>query len=140
MTVCLLIAFFALFAFTVFKIKSIEEFQQKVVLAHELHKVLEHLTYDLIEARKNTVLDVPVDGIWHDHIAFIHARQGAMEYLIKEGGLFRVNNGKRSLIADDIADLRIRRQKETPDILEIQVKAQKNVSLTYNLRIRMFNN
>ena len=124
-------------AVTVFKLKKRLEYQQKTVLAHEIHKVLGILMVDLSQARENTIQDVPADGQWHRRFAFVQAQQGAMEYSVREGHLFRTSNGKEALIADDIADLRIRRQKETPGILEVQIEAQKNVSLISNLKIRL---
>ena len=93
--------------------------------------------FDLREAQQSSILDAPADGMWHSRIAFIQNQLGALEYIIKEGHLFRVNQGKTLLIADNIASLRMRRQKETPDILEVQIEAQKNVSLISNLKIRM---
>ena len=134
--VCLVVPFFILIAFTFWEIKNEKEFRQKTVLAHELQRVLEPLMFDLREARENTI-DVPADGLWHDRISFIEGQQGVMEYLVQRGRLFRINNGKILMVADNIADLCIRRQKETPDILEVRIKAQKNVSLVSNLRIRV---
>jgi hypothetical protein len=135
--ICLFIPFFILMALAFLKIKHNEEFQQKAVLAREIHKVLGSLMFDLSQARENSIQDVPADGLWHDRIAFFQIRQGPLEYLIKEGHLLRINNGESLLIADNIADLRIRRQKQTPDILEVQIKAQKNVSLFSNFKVRV---
>jgi hypothetical protein len=135
--ICLFIPFFIFVALTVLKIKNKEEFQQKAVLAREIRKVLYHLMVDLRDARVNTFLDAPADGQWHNRIAFIEAGQGALEYVIKEGHLLRLNDGKSLLIADDIGGLRIRHQKETPDIVEVQIEARKNVSLTSYLKIRI---
>ena len=135
--VCLFIPFFIL-GFVLFsKVKSREEFRQKAVLAQEIRKVLDHLMFDLREARENTILDAPADGQWHHRIAFDGAKQGALEYIIKDGHLLRINKGETMLIADNIGDMRIRRQKETPDILEVQIEAKKNVSLISNLKIRV---
>ena len=136
-TVCLIIPIFILIAFTFLKIKNKKEFQQKVILAKETRKVVDYLMFDLREAREGAFQGVPADGGWHNRIVFIQARQGALEYLIKEGHLFRINKGKRLLIADNIAALRIRRQKETPYILEVQIEARKGVSLVYNLKVRV---
>ncbi len=135
--VCLVISFLVLIALNLLKLKNNEEFRQKAVLAHEIRKVLDHLIFDLLEARENSILDVPADGLWHHRIAFVSVRQGALEYILKEGRLFRVNRGGCVLIADDIGDLLFRRQKGRPDILEVQIVAQKNVSLISNLRIRV---
>jgi hypothetical protein len=135
--VCLFIPFFVLMALTILKIRHKEEFQQKVILAREMQKALGHLMVDLSLARENSIQDVPTDSLWHDRIAFFQIRQGPMEYLINDGHLLRVNNGKELLISDDIAVLLIRRQKQTPGILEVQIKARKNVSLLSNFRIRM---
>ena len=132
----LLIPFFVLIVFTLWQTKKHEEFQQKAILAKETHKVLNYLMFDLREAREKTFLDAPADGLWHDRIAFIQAKQGALEYKIKEGHLFRINKGKALLIADDMDDLRIRRQKETPDIVEVQIEAKKKVAFMSYLKIR----
>lgn len=107
-------------------------------MARGIRKALEHLMFDLREARKNSILDLPADGLWHHRIAFDRADEGALEYVIKDGHLFRISNGKALLIADNIGDLRIRRQKETPDILEVQVEAKDNILLVSNLRIRIY--
>ena len=135
--ICLLIPFCALAVFTFSKIKNKEEYQQKIALAKEMRKAMEHLMLDLLEARKDTLLDAPADGLWHNRIAFTHVQLGNLEYLIKNRHLLRINNGNQLLIADDIGDFRIRRQKDTPDIVEVQIKAQKNVSLISNLKIRI---
>ena len=120
-----------------FKLKKYEEIKQKIVLAHEVHKVLGFLVFDLRDARESTIRDVPADGQWHHRLAFDSLQNGQLEYLITAGHLFRINRGQRSLIADNICELRIRRQTQTPDILEVQIKAQKNVILLSNLKIRM---
>lgn len=135
--ICLLIPFFVLISVIFVKIKTREEFQQKVVLAQETRKVLEHVMFDLLDARESTILGVPADGLWHNRIAFNSAQQGVLEYIIKDGRLLRVNNGRILLVADNIVDLRIRRQQAAPDIVEVQIKAQKNVSLISNLKVRV---
>ena len=119
------------------RLRNAEDFKQKIVLAHEVHKVLHYLMFDLRDARESTIQDVPADGQWHHRFAFENTQQGPLEYLIKEGHLFRINAGQRLLIADDIGDLQMRRQTQTPDILEVQIKAQKGVSLVSNLKIRI---
>ena len=108
-----------------------------MVLAQDIRKVLGSLMVDLQDARESSIQDVPADGQWHHRFAFENTRQGPLEYLIKDGHLLRINGGKTVLIADNINDMHIRRQKETPDILEVQIEAQKNVSLVSNLRIRI---
>jgi hypothetical protein len=133
-----LLAFLLIFGiFTFLKIKHHEEFQQKAVLAKDMRKAVEHLMLDLIEARENTILDAPADGQWHDRIAFSTPRLGPLEYLIKDRHLWRNNEGKNLLIANNIGAFHIRRQKNTPDILEVQIEALSNVSLVSNLKIRI---
>jgi len=134
---CLALLFFVLIIFSMMKIKNKEEFQQKTVLAQEIRKVLGVLMIDLREAHENTIQDLPADGLWHNRIAFGGSGQVSLEYFIKERHLFRINNGNRILIADNIGGLRIRRQKESPDILEVQIKAQNNATLISNLKIRI---
>ena len=134
--VCMLIPFFVVTGIILLKIKNKDEFRQKTALAYEIRKVLGYLMFDLSEAQENSFIDLPPDGQWHKRIAVNGAQQGDLEYLIKDGHLFRVSKGVRSLIADNIGDLRIRRQKDTPDIVEVQIEARMNVSLISNLRIR----
>ncbi len=138
--VFLFVPFFVLITVVFLQIKKKEEFRQKVVLAQEVRKALYFLMFDLREARESTVLDVPPDGLWHSRIAFDEATQGVLEYFIREGQLVRVNGGKTLLIADHMGGLRIRRQKMTPDIIEVQVTAHKNVSLTSYLKIKILRN
>ena len=135
--ICLLVPFFILSTYTFFKIKNKEESRQKDVLAVEMRKVLEYMLFDLHDARENAILDVPADGVWHDRITFERGDLGTWEYLIKARRLLRINNGKILMIADNMVDMHIRRQKETPDILEVQIEAKKKVSLKSNLRIRI---
>src|ERR1035437_5071005 len=100
--ILLFIPFFIFMSLAFLRIKNHGEFQQKVALAYEIRKVLGTLMFDLSQARENTILDVPADGLWHNRVAFTHAQQGIMEYVIQEGRLFRVNKGSRALIADHI--------------------------------------
>ena len=72
-------------AFTFLKIKNKEDYHQKIVLAQEIHKVLEHLMFDLYDARENTIQDVPADGQWHNRIAFAHAGRELWSICFKEG-------------------------------------------------------
>jgi hypothetical protein len=133
----LFISLFFLMTIIGLKIKAKYDLQQKTLLALQIGKAVEYLMPDLREARENTIRDVPPDGLWHHRIAFIQNQQGGVVYMVKEGRLFRVNRGKVFLIADDISDLRIRRQSAFPDILEVQIEARKNVSLISNFKIRV---
>jgi len=51
--------------------------------------------------------------------------------------LLLVDNGKPSSIAENIVGLRIRRHMDSPGILEVQIRAQKDVTLLSNFRIRL---
>ena len=135
--ICLLIPFLVFIVFVLSKIKAKEDYRQKAALAREIRKVMLPLMFDLRDARENTILDVPADGLWHDRIAFDNTTQGALEYLINEGHLWRINNKKPALLADNIGALHIRRQKQTPDILEVQIEAKNSITLTSNLKIRI---
>jgi len=134
---CLLLPFIIFIAFTFWKIKSKEVFKQKTVLAYEIRKVLGYLMLDLREAREGSFIGLPVDGQWHERIAFKSSQLGDLEYIIQNRHLFRVSNGQQKLIADNIGDLRIRRQRSAPDIVEVQIEARNSVSLESNLRIRI---
>jgi len=135
--ICLLIPVLVFVGFIFLRMKKQEEFKQKAVLAKEMRKVLGYLMFDLSEARESTILDAPADGLWHDRVAFDRTGQGALEYTIKDGHLFRTNKGNALFIADNISSLRIRHERSTPDILEVQIEAHKNVSLKTYLRMRI---
>ncbi|MBF0503709.1 MAG: hypothetical protein HQL14_01275 [Candidatus Omnitrophica bacterium] len=133
----LLIGLLALMIVIFFKVKNKEDYHQKVILAHEIRKALDHLMFDLREAREDTIQDVPADGRWHGRIAFEHTGQGALEYELKNEHLWRLNKGQAVLIADHIGGLFIRRQSQAPDILEVQIKAQNGVLLVSNFKVRI---
>ena len=133
----LLIGCFVLAALISLKIQNKEDYRQKTVLAQEIRKALDHLMTDLYDARENTIQGVPADGKWYNRIAFEHVRLGALEYVLRGGHLWCLNKDKAVLIADDIGALRIRRQKETPDILEVQIEARNNVALVSNFKVRI---
>jgi len=135
--VCLCIGLIVLTALVGLKIKNKEDYRRKIVLAGEIHKVLDHLMFDLYGAGANSIQDVPADGEWHHRIAFAHPGQGRGEYQLQGGHLWRKSEGQASLIADHIGQLLIRRQKETPDILEVQIEAKDGVSLLSHLKIRI---
>jgi len=135
--IVLLIPIFILIAFTFLRIKRREDFHQKTILAYEIRKVLDYLMVDLSQAKESSMLDLPADGQWHNRIAFSEAGQGSLEYFLKDGILYRDNKGQELLIADHIAKLRIRHQQETPDIIEVQINAQSNVSMISNFKVRI---
>ncbi|MDE1921696.1 MAG: hypothetical protein KGJ09_10295 [Candidatus Omnitrophica bacterium] len=124
---CLLIPFLVLLTLGFVKIKHWEEYRQKVVLAKDIRLVLESLLLDLTESRDNALVHVRADGLWH----------GDPQYSIKDGHLFRIDGRRRSLVADHIISLLVRRQRKNPDILEIRIEARQGVSLASNLRIRI---
>ncbi len=133
-SICLLIAAALLFLNYV---KNKSDYRQKMVLAHEMHNVLNHLMVDLYNARKDSIKDVPADGRWYDKIAFEDFRHGALQYTLSAEHLWRVSAGQRVLIADHISHLRIRHKPQTPDIWEVQIEAKQNVSLVSNFKIRI---
>jgi len=135
--VCLFVPVFAFTALSLVKIKNKHDFQQKVILARQINAVLRSLMIDLSQIKESNILDVPADGDWHDRVAFTKNGQGIFEYLIKDKYLFRNGNAQSLMIADDIGSLRIRRQEQTPYILELQIVAQNSVTLTSNLKIRV---
>jgi hypothetical protein len=135
--VCLFILCFFILALTLVRIREIHRMDQKIVLAHETNKALYHLMFDLSQVREASIQDVPADGAWHDHITFMRAPQGEQEYVVQGRELLLVDNGKPSSIAENIVGLRIRRHMDSPGILEVQIRAQKDVTLLSNFRIRL---
>ena len=99
--------------------------------------VLNQLMLDIYQARKGSFESVPADGWWHNRVAFDLAQQGKMEYTVKDGRLLRIKDGRILSVADNISYLRIRRQKETPGLLELQIEAKKDVILQTYLKIRI---
>ena len=136
--VCVLVGLCVAAAFVFLKMKDKDNYRQKTLLAQQIHKVLEHLMFDLYDVGESTIQQVPADGQWHTRIVFAHAgRDVRVEYQLRAGHLWRLNNGNALLIADHIGAWRIRRQKATPDILEVQIEARDNVSLLSNLKIKV---
>jgi hypothetical protein len=135
--ICLFIGIFVLIVYPFLKVKNKEVYRQKIVLAQEIRKSLDHLMPDLYTVSADAIKDVPADGQWYDQITFEDARQGVVVYKLRAGHLWRLIQGHDLLIARDIGALRVRRQKETPDILEVQIEAKNNVTLVSNVRIRI---
>jgi hypothetical protein len=135
--VCLVGVLLVVTACIVLRIKNKENYHQKTLLAQEIHKVLDHLMFDLYDVSTGSLQDLPADGKWYDSIAFKHTGQGVSQYALRGGHLWLFKDGKALLIADYIRRLGVRRQKETPDILELQIEAQNGVSLLSNLKIRL---
>ena len=134
--ICLAVFFVILISAILIKLKIKNDYKQKAVLALEIHKALDQLMLDLSQTREKDVLGLPADGSWHDRLVFREGQLGVLEYLLKDGDLWRNFRGKSTLIAGHIGILRIRRQAIAPDILELQVIAQSKVTLVSNLRIR----
>ena len=134
--VYLFIPLFVLLSLVFMKVRANEQFKQKVVLNQEIRKVLGVLMLDLRQARENSILDVPADGAWHNRIDFDRDGQGTVAYFIKDGRLFRASKNIESLLGEDIGELRIRRQKTTPFIVEVQIEAKKKVAVMSYLKIR----
>ena len=135
--ICGLIPFFILMGFTFIKIKEKQEFQQKLVLAQEIRKGLVHLMLDLRQARTGAIIDAPADGQWHSRVAFIQDNKGILEYIVKDGHLWRIDRGNPFMIADHITDLRMRREGVQGDILELQIEAHDGVTVKYVLKIKV---
>ena len=132
----LLVPIFILCAMVFWKAKEKQDYNQRVVLAQEIHGAMNHLMFDLRSARQGSVQEVLADGQWHDRIAFADAH-GPVEYFLKDGHLDRRSAGKTMSIADHIAFLHMRRPSADPAVLEVQIQARDRLSLTSNFKIRM---
>ncbi len=95
-----------------------QEFRQRVLKSWEAKKVPEQLMMAFSQGRENAHRDVPADGLWHHH-AF-------SDPLIR-----------KVLIGSRITDLRLRRFRQSPGLLDIQVVAVKNIAVVLNLRVRI---
>jgi len=86
----------------------------KIKSKEEFHRkvflVQEHLMLDIYQARKGSFEGIPVDGFWHEYGHWI---------------------------PDNIGVLRLRRQRSSPDILEVQIESKDDASLVSNLKIRI---
>ena len=129
--------FLGFIGFVLVKIKNQADFKQKIYLAMETRKALEHLMVDLSQASENNLLDLPADGQWHHRVAFSQAQDDIIEYSLHEGHLWKSNKGVDSLIADHLSDLSIRREPLSPGILEVKLTAQNSEELISNFKIRI---
>ena len=132
---CLLIALLIFSVFIYWNIRK-QQIQQKAALTPYIHQVFKVLIPEILQARENTILEVPVNGQWQDHIIFIR-NQGCWKYIVKDGSLLQIHNGKAVRMAGSVVDLRFRRQRESPGVLEVQVQVRKDVSLVSHLKIRI---
>lgn len=112
----------------------------QVALAKELHKAMGAMMTDLRQGRAGSVKGVPADGKWHHEIAFSTIKEGAIEYRLSgESGsdLNRTSAGVSQTIAAHIGTLNLRRQAADNSLMEVQLQARNNLSLTSNFKIRM---
>jgi hypothetical protein len=92
------------------KTKHTQEAKDKALLAEDSRKAVGQLMFDIRENRDSLVRQVPANGEWRNcHWA----------------------------VAQNVSCLRLRRTPQSPDILEVQMQAKKNVSLTFEVRVRM---
>jgi hypothetical protein len=82
----------------------------KIKNKKEFQHTTEHLMFNLRQRGQHTAYNIPADGLWH-----------ACE---------------TSLTPTNMNCLRMRRQQETPDILDVQMQTQNNPSII-NMKIRV---
>jgi hypothetical protein len=79
--------------------------------ARQTQKAVGQIMFNFRQGRDNVLQDVPADGLWHDC--------------------------SKWPVSGDVSCVRVRRQKENPDILEAQLVDQKHVSSLYNIKVRI---
>ncbi len=121
----------------IWPVKQRQAYEQKVVLAKEIKKVMGRLMIDLRNTTAASLKDVPADGQWHGRMAFVSAGEGAVEYTIAQGRLIRVSQGVKQEIAQHINRLKIRRYGQSPTLLEVQIEALNKSQLTSNFKLRL---
>ncbi len=130
------LVFFLLFAW---RLKEKHDYPYKMVLAKEIRKVMSRMMFDVREAKQASIREVPLDGQWHSRIAFDRIDEGLVEYVVLEDHLIRLNHNHTEPVAQYISSIRIRRPTNEADVLEIQIKAKKGVSLMSSFKIRVRN-
>lgn len=117
-----------------------QQYRSQVILAKELRKAMDAMMWDLRQAKAMTVKGVPADGQWRHEIIFDTVRDEGISYLLNGPAgdqLKRAHQETRRLIASHMGELNIRRQAESPSVLEVQIKARNETSLMSNFKIRM---
>lgn len=136
LNIFLSLVFLVLVFFIVLEIKHHQEHVQRIALAGQIQKASQSLMLDFALSH-STFLDLPIDGVWHEKFAFKNDGLVTLKYFINEGHLFRLNRGRETLVADHIVLLRVRRQRNRPDIVEIEIEARNNISVASYLKVRL---
>jgi len=108
---------FFLMGVVIRQIQISEEFNRKAVLIQESRKALEHLMFDIYQDKKGSFEGIAANGVWYQRVVLDRWGQGALKY-----------------------HLRIRRQKQTPDILEVRIEAPNDLVPISNFKIRIRRN
>ena len=126
------------FLFTQQPSRQKHEYEQKVVLAQEVHKVMDSMMQDLRAANPASIQGIPSDGRWYSKLSFKQAEAGVIEYsLDSKNQLCRLNKGHLQVIAQYISALQLRRFTANPSIMEIRLQAKNDASLMFNFKVRM---
>ena len=113
------------------------ENHSKIVLVKELHKAVSMMMADLRSAKASSISDVPTDGQWYHAVTFSTSQEGPINYNIEGDKIKRLYKKESYLVASRIGGLNLRRAPGQDSMLEVQIQAKDNLSLTTNFKVRL---
>ena len=117
----------------------------------ELRKGTDWMRQELIESGGSTITNVPANGTWYTTITFrtstgvsggtITWSADTIQYLLSGTQLLRRSGGVDKILAQNMQTLQFRRQASTPNVVEVNMQAQKTTpkgtTLTANSNFKM---
>ena len=126
----------------------------KVELQQEIRKTVDWMSLELRQSGPSQINNA-ADGTWYNSIIFktsagvsggaISWSANSITYQLSGGQFQRVSGGGSKVVAQDITALQFRRQAITPDIVEVNMTAQKKsirkipLSQSYSFKIQLRN-
>lgn len=130
----------------------------KTEIKNDMRRAMESIKEDFRQAGPGSVIDVPPDGSWRTSATFrisngvsggtINWSSNTVQYSLSGSDgkqLHRVMGLSDRLVANNIQTIQFRRQSSAPDIMEVNVLAQKDslkghsLQLALNFEVQMRN-
>ena len=139
--VALLLACFVLLGgWLAYRTISANNHRSRLMLAQEIHKALSMMMGDLNNVKASSIQGVPADGKWYHAIGFNSRSANVINYRLNGQGndeLKRTSDLKTEIIANRLNELNFRRMPGDNLLLEVQIQAKNNLTLTSNFKIRL---
>jgi prepilin-type N-terminal cleavage/methylation domain-containing protein len=127
--------------------------EARIELQQEMRNAMAWITNDLQQAGSSSIIDVPADGNQYPAISFrvcsgvsagkISWSNNPIGYIINANQLLRIEGGTNIAISENTQSLQFRRQRDTPNIVEVSLVLAKtsdrgtfNDSLNFRVKLR----